>query len=331
MHKTYAETALSIIESEQGKLNPRFKKQARDYSHEVLGRERFSPWLNVYTAVAGEFKEGWLPDDYYGRYVVPKISGLYGKTSATKPLNQKLLGTDNLPDIAYFINGLFFSSTWEVIKTKDIAGYLFADCGQIVYKKDSSNQGAGVILFEKNNFTIDKIYQGGNGVFQKFINQHDFFTEFVPGPVATLRITSVVGNSGEITCRAAFLRLGRKSETHIKWTNNLIIPIDLDSGILDERAYLPNWSSVKEKHPDTNISFAGKQIPKFEECLEFIIKTHQAIPFCRCVGWDIILDKDEKVQLIEWNGEHNDIKFSEATQGPCFADMGWERIHREDS
>jgi hypothetical protein len=29
---------------------------------------------------------------------------------------------------------------------------------------------------------------------------------------------------------------------------------------------------------------------------------------------------------MEWNAEHNDIKFSEATQGPCFADLRWDRL-----
>jgi hypothetical protein len=32
---------------------------------------------------------------------------------------------------------------------------------------------------------------------------------------------------------------------------------------------------------------------------------------------------------MEWNGTYNDIKFSEATQGPCFADLGWERLWKE--
>lgn len=32
------------------------------------------------------------------------------------------------------------------------------------------------------------------------------------------------------------------------------------------------------------------------------------------------------VGLMEWNAGHNDIKFSEATQGPCFHDLGWEKF-----
>ena len=49
-------------------------------------------------------------------------------------------------------------------------------------------------------------------------------------------------------------------------------------------------------------------------------------PYARCVGWDVTVDADEKVMLMEWNAEHNDVKFSEATQGPCFSDLNWERL-----
>jgi hypothetical protein len=33
---------------------------------------------------------------------------------------------------------------------------------------------------------------------------------------------------------------------------------------------------------------------------------------------------------MEWNALHNDIKFSEATQGPCFTDLRWERFARRN-
>ena len=47
------------------------------------------------------------------------------------------------------------------------------------------------------------------------------------------------------------------------------------------------------------------------------------------IGWDIIVDDNEKIQIIEWNGEACDIKFSEATTGPCFLGLHWEK-YREN-
>ena len=53
------------------------------------------------------------------------------------------------------------------------------------------------------------------------------------------------------------------------------------------------------------------------------------MPYARCIGWDVTVDSEEKVNLMEWNGEHNDIKFAEATQGPCFLGLGWEELRKE--
>ena len=34
---------------------------------------------------------------------------------------------------------------------------------------------------------------------------------------------------------------------------------------------------------------------------------------------------DETTKVIEWNAKHCDIKFSEASTGPCFLGLGWEK------
>jgi hypothetical protein len=48
------------------------------------------------------------------------------------------------------------------------------------------------------------------------------------------------------------------------------------------------------------------------------------VPFTSIIGWDVAVDENHNVKVMEWNGDHNDIKFSEATQGACFSDRGWE-------
>ena len=186
-----AESLLKNIESEKGKINQKLKKLAKEYACDVLGWAGYAPWLNVYSAMAGEFKEGWMPDNYYGWIVVPKMKGFYGEIAKINPLAAKLLNTNRLPNIAYYVNGLFFSPTWEVLTPETVEKYIFKDDSRIVYKTDDSSQGQGVHFLTKGTFNV------------------------------------------------------------------------------------------------------------------------------------------EKIQLMEWNGTYNDIKFSEATQGPCFADLGWERLWKE--
>ena len=327
--KAKAKAAQKSIESYNGKLSSALSKRAEEYAKEILGWKGHAPWLKVYAAFRKEFKDGWIPNEYFGHVVAPQINGTYGSIAQAKALSSKLLGTSKLPDMAYYVNGLFYYSNWEPMLEEDVEKHIFSDSSKVVYKTDSSCQGKGVFIISKKNFNIGEIRKKGNGVFQKFIIQHEFFEGLVPNSVANLRITSVIEDSGRASCRASFLKIAQSGkDTHVKSASDIIIPVEVSTGELNDKGYLPNWHPVEERHPDTNTLFAGRPIPNFNECVEFITKTHQENPFSRVVGWDIAIDKDGEIQVMEWNGRFPGVKFSEATKGPCFADLGWEKLHK---
>ena len=58
---------------------------------------------------------------------------------------------------------------------------------------------------------------------------------------------------------------------------------------------------------------------------------HSNIPFARCLGWDLIVDKHNNVLLIEVNGGHSGIRFTEMVQGPCFIGLNWENLHKSNN
>ena len=78
-HNKLATHALKTIESIKGKTNPLLIKTSNDYAKEVLGWKGYAPWLRAYSAMAGEFRDGWLPENYFGSVVVPKLQGEVGK------------------------------------------------------------------------------------------------------------------------------------------------------------------------------------------------------------------------------------------------------------
>jgi hypothetical protein len=129
------------------------------------------------------------------------------------------------------------------------------------------------------------------------------------------------------TVRSAYLRFGRTIDTHVKSSSHLRVAIDVQSGRFADDGYTTDWLTATE-HPDTGVKFAGNQVPEFEKCKIAVLEIHRRMPFARCVGWDVVVGTDDDVKVLEWNAGHNDIKFSEATQGPCFSDMRWEALWR---
>lgn len=327
-HNKSAMAVLKSIEAVNGKTDPKLLKLADAYASDILGWKGYAPWLYVYSAINQTFKEGWIPDNYYGEIVVPKLKGKYGTIAFYNALTGRLFDSSSFPVSAYFVNGLWISPEYQILSNKEVMEIVHAASEKVVYKLDSSLQGKGVYFIEKNALNIEKLKLLGNGVLQKYIKQHSFFQDIVPNSVATLRITSVIDDNGLVSVRACYLRVGRSADTHVMSSSHIRISVDLSTGLLDKFGYTTGWIQT-ESHPDTNFVFGNKQIPNFKECIETAINLHKMVPFARAIGWDMIVDVNNDVQVMEWNGNHNDIKFSEATQGPCFSDLGWEKLRKK--
>ena len=260
--------------------------------------------------------------------ILPVISGRYGKTSSLRSLAKHLFRSDLFPDIVYYVNRLFLSGDYQILKEDELIELLFNNRDNIVFKIDSSSQGKGFFFFERSNFDIKKVKMLGNGVFQYYIEQHPFFSELMPSSVATIRITTYCEDNGIVSVRACFLRVARSTEKNVKWASNIVIPVDPVNGELGELGYYLNFHTT-DRHPDTQVVFAKRLIPCFSKCISTAKELHRQMPFGRCIGWDMIVDKYDNIKIMEWNGDHTDIKVHEAIQGPCFTDLGWENLWKK--
>lgn len=328
-HALEARRVLKNIEKAKGPLPSKIVKYCDDYSKDVFGHHCFASWLYVYSAIAGRFKEGWIPDNYYGSVVIPKMKGDYGKISCLKSLHSALFCNNSFPDLLSYSNGLFFDTNYRVISPDFLQDKLFTGQDKVTYKIDNSSRGRAIFFFDRESFDLLKIYKLGNGVFQRFINQHKMFQEFAKGSVATLRMTTVLEDDGRTSLRACYLRLGTGADTHVQSKSHIRIPIDMQNGAFNNTGFTTSWLEI-DCHPTSKVEFQGKSIPAFDDCRKLVTTLHRRVPYARCIGWDVTIDDEENVKVMEWNAEHNDIKFGEATQGPCFSDLHWERLTKTE-
>jgi len=330
-HRIYryqAKTTFDNITLHKPRVSSSVLRQCDEYAREVLGSKKHAPWLKAYTQFCGEFREGWIPNSYYSDYIVQQLKGEYGKLSNSKAVSRRLLGnTPLIPDLASSVNGLFHTSDGEPIVRAALADYLFAQCDKIVFKIDDSRQGRGVFVYDRSNFPANRT-QFSNGVFQSFIQQHEFFNQFSSNGVATIRLITVVDDGGVASCRSALVRIPRQADSHVKTASAIKVAIDMDSGTLFDSALMSNMSPLSH-HPDSNHAFTAQTIPGFHKCMEACTALQAKMPFARTIGWDLAIGTDENPVIMEWNGVDHDLFFSEVMQGPCFADLGWEKLWRE--
>lgn len=325
-HIRAARTKLARLEEMYGPLNPADARRCDAYATEVLGHARYAPWLYVYAHVAGEFREGWIPDNFYDERVLPQTSGEYGELSGYRGLNTALFGAPEFPDLAASINGMFLGRDGKVIPEGQLAEALFDQSDRVIFKSDSSQSGIGVTVLGRDDFDLARVRQLGSGLFQRFIRQHELFQRLGNCPaVTTLRLTTVADDLGRISLRGAHLRFGQGSGVFLRTAEEINAVVDRTTGALQPLAFMPDYQRV-DRHPQSDLPFAGQSVPSYRASVEVALRCHARIPFVRCIGWDITVDDQGGVQVLEWNGGHNGIKFSEATQGPCFADLNWQRF-----
>ena len=301
------------------------KKQIIGYAKEVLGSEAFAPWLFVYTACQGKFKEGWIPDNYFGRVAMPIVNKTYSLISNVKTISSKILHTDFLPDIAYCLGGSWFNAAGTELSETEVPGLLFGVHPEVYIKPDFSNQGRNILIRNRDNFNPAELVALGDFVVQAPLRQHRWFDQIIAGSLTTLRITTLKKRAQKAQSIAANLRIGRSGNRYIMSKEALKISIVDDQGTLDEYASFPDWKTATS-HPDSGFVFKGKILPHFKQAVEVCEKLHCQIPHFSVVGWDVAITSEEAIKIIEWNAWHPAIKFHEAMVGPCFKDMQWESL-----
>ncbi len=320
-HRQEAMKALRSIEAEKGSLSVEIKKQCDSYAKKVLGSKKYSPWLYVYSAIRGKFIEGWIPDNYYGAIIVPSTTGKYEIPSDLRALNTRFFDQEYFPDLLYVANGKAINPSTLKVIVSDVELEELLVNKKVLFKSDSSLQGKGIYFITDNKeITLSSIStRYSNGVFQEKIEQHHFFLKYHKDSTATLRVTTVHTLERGYQVRGCYLRLGQDKDTYIKSSSGIKVPINIESGNLYNIGYLPDWTSI-DRHPQSKELFKGS-IPLFNEIKKVVIDQHQKYPYAGIIGWDVIIDNNNQIKIMEWNAGHTGIKFSESVQGPILKDF----------
>lgn len=316
---------LAELEEYHGKLTDTQKKAIDEYAIEVLGSKDYSLNLQMYATIAGEFREGWIPASYFREVVVPYIKGDHGRIARLKTINNLIFNSEHFPDKYYYINHKWYTRDYQLISREQLEREIHLSNKKLIYKPNNSARGDNIRIIESDDINDITIYE--DGVLQDYIVQHPFFEKIMPNSVATIRMTTVREPSGKISLRSSHLRTGRTNDIYIKVSSQIRCPISLDSGELGQ-GYDSDYISY-QKHPDTGVKFKNKILPEFEKCKNVVFDHHKKILFNKVIGWDVIVDINNKVQIIECQGWINGIDFPEIIQGPTLTGLGLEDLWKK--
>jgi hypothetical protein len=217
------------------------------------------------------------------------------------------------------------------IQEKDILTWTceYLQSGHRVFAKPiegSKGKNAKVI---STAYELRKWIVGNDGyMLCELIESHPYSSEIFPHSLNTIRILSIVDDSGPYIV-AAVHRFGNKDSAPVdNWSSGgLAAPIDLDSGILSEATMNPVFTSGDLKrcktHPDTGAVIEGAVIPNWPQVCRSIARMAEQLAFLPYLGWDIAIAPDGGFRVVEINS-NTDINILQIAK-PLLSD---ERLRR---
>ncbi len=304
-----------------GRLPATEQKKCMEYCCEVLGSKFYTPYYVLYTTAKGKFIEGYVPQNFYYLCVAPVINGKDRLLANIRHLEPLLFG--NSPQILSVANNKVIYNGKVLQQPGDLTQAMRGQ-DKVLFKLNSSATGSGIEIFNTQSLDINTLRSRSDGVLHEFVRQHHDFNVFQTKSLSTIRVTTVATGNHQIKAIGGFLRISAGNEQFLDGNSDYLF-FDLESGMLLQ-AGLTSQYSVLQGKSSKGVDFYGYQIPKFAEIIKLALACHARVPHFGCIGWDIAVDHQEKLWLLEWNAVNNGISYDQVARGNCFKSLGWHKL-----
>ncbi len=330
----FLEEARKYIGTKRYTKNHAFENEAIDYWKKRTGLRINTIWHDYYSSVNGIKDVRYVPENIYYAYIEP----FYNRKDFCQCCDDKCYYTERFPvsavpggvrrppTILRNISGLFFDKDFNILSEHTAAELVSKQKDGYVIKESITGTGGNRLIFVEpgTQKSIDDILT----IFQKYkkdyvieglVTQCDELKALNPTSINTIRFITFMDNNG-VHILSAVLRIGGKgARTDNFSTGGMACGID-DNGKLKTDGYDQQYNKYHEIHPN-GIHFAGVQVPGYEEAKTFVKTLHRRFGHFRIISWDIVIDKDHRPLIIEFNLTPQGIDLHQINNGPLFGDL----------
>lgn len=164
---------------------------------------------------------------------------------------------------------------------------------QLIGKPLEGSSGVGIIKYTKEDWShgadsfLATLRKDGIGIIEEIVIQHPKMASLCPTSVNTCRIATLLGDKQQGIVYA-FLRIGNGKVMDNVDCGGMAARINLDTGTL-HTVGADKQGNTFIKHPMTNTSIIGFQIPFWEEAKKMCLEAAQRIPQMRFIAWDVAI------------------------------------------
>lgn len=307
--------------------------EIKEYFREHYGKEIATSWHRLYQSYTGSYRVNYFPEILFSTELEPKLNdATIAAFLGDKNLLYRLFGdvaNVHIPKTyGSCVNGILQDAGSAVVGFTGLMDML-NDIGSCVIKKTvDTSSGRDVALCDfcngvdrkSGNSIADVVASfGKNFVIQETICQSEALAMLNRTSVNTFRVMSYICDESIKICPIA-LRLGRSNadRDNIHY-GGICIGIKPD-GALRKQAF-SEYGEAFDAHPDTGVVFHNYKIPGAESLAAAAKRLHARIPYLKIISWDLTLDQNGVVTLIEMNTVGQSAWFPQMVNGePLFGE-----------
>ncbi|MFA9380741.1 MAG: sugar-transfer associated ATP-grasp domain-containing protein [Acetanaerobacterium sp.] len=132
----------------------------------------------------------------------------------------------------------------------------------------------------------DTLKQNGQTLCEEYVVQHPVLAAIYPGSVNTLRIVTVVNETGGVDITRCLIRIGAGGVVDNISSGGMAALIDPQTGEIIRPAHDKNGDS-HTVHPLTGAPIVGVVVPMFNRVLAMVRTAAREVPEIRYCAWDI--------------------------------------------
>lgn len=172
--------------------------------------------------------------------------------------------------------------------------------------KDRGELVNSIFLEYSNDFTI-----------QEVLKQSPKLAELNPTSINTIRILSYL-RPFETVILSGIIRIGKTGVFTDNFTLGGVVCGINENG--DLKRFGIDKYGKKSIQSETEIVFEGFTIPEYNKIIETVKSLHTKLPYFKIVSWDIMVNENSEVKIIEYNTFGQGINGHQITNGPLFGD-----------
>ena len=307
-------------------LSEEQKKQIDKLFVSTYGKKVPYDWHRYYASYTGNFDARFIPELIY----IPVIEKKFNDERYAWVMSDKNL-------LAYFVGDSGKVRTPKVYLTCS-NGYIRNSENKIVDKKEAIE-----ILNNKKCFgkpTVDScsgnmcaVYNFNDGIdqktgksiceiidlmgrdfaFQEIISNCDSVKKIHPQSLNTFRITTYLWNN-KVYHFPVIMRIGKgESVLDNAHQGGMFIGIT-DSGNMCDCAFT-EFQDRFYVHPDSGVEYKGYTVPETTRVIEAVENVHQKIPQIGMISWDVVVNDNDEVIIIEMNIRGQSVWLSQMAHG----------------